>query len=118
MGATAPLCGELRLFHPIAVGAVNLKFDQVELSNSISEKLFLALSSVHAVFGTEGPRTMQLKGKIQGHDVATLVDSSSSNTFISQSIASSLSSVVSDSKTLASIADEDHRYCAFNFSDL
>ena len=114
MGATAPLCGELRLFHPIAVGAVNLKFDQVELSNSISEKLFLALSG-HAVSGTEGPRTMQLKGKIQGHDVATLVDSSSSNTFISQSIASSLSSVVSDSKTLASIADEDHGYCAFNF---
>lgn len=53
------------------------------------EQLFLALSK-EAVTGVEGPRTMKLQGRIQDQDILVLVDSGSSHTFISQSVASGL----------------------------
>lgn len=53
------------------------------------EQLFSALSQ-GAFSGTEVPRTMRMQGKIQGHDILILVDSGSSHTFASESVALNL----------------------------
>jgi hypothetical protein len=46
-----------------------------------------------ALAGTEGPRTMKIQGAIQGKSVLILVDSGSTNTFLSSKLASQLSGV-------------------------
>lgn len=53
------------------------------------EQLFVAISQ-EAVSGKDGPRTMRLKGSIQGKNILVLVDSGSSHTFVSTSVAHSL----------------------------
>lgn len=59
-------------------------------SQQHSEQLFFALSD-SAVSGTEGPRTMKFQGSIQGLPILILIDSGSSHTFISSTVASKLS---------------------------
>jgi len=66
--------------------------DQLVESAAGNEQLFLAISQ-DAVQGILGSRTMKLQGTIQGHDLVILVDSGSSSTFLSQSVASRLSGV-------------------------
>lgn len=56
------------------------------LGSEYPGQLFLALSQ-DALVGTEGPRTMKLKGSIQDHHLTILVDSGSSHTFLSQALA-------------------------------
>jgi hypothetical protein len=62
-------------------------------SEGNSEQLFLALSKV-AVTGCEAPRTVKFPGSIQHLSVSMLVDSGSSSSFISASVAAKLSGVI------------------------
>jgi hypothetical protein len=55
-------------------------------------QLFMAIS-VAAVSGQEAPKTLKLKGVIQGYEVLILLDSGSSHSFISTSVASFLAGV-------------------------
>lgn len=64
--------------------------DEEVASQHHSEQLFCALSD-SAVSGTEGPRTMKFQGSIQGLPILILIDSGSSHTFISSTVASKLS---------------------------
>jgi len=57
-----------------------------------SEQLFLAISKA-AVTGQGAPRTMKFLGSIQHQSVSILVDSGSSNSFISAQLAQRLSGV-------------------------
>ena len=66
--------------------------DQLVESAAGNEQFFFAISQ-DAVQGILGSRTMKLQGTIQGHDLVILVDSGSSSTFLSQSVASRLSGV-------------------------
>jgi hypothetical protein len=59
-------------------------------SEENSEQLFLALSKA-AVTGCEAPRTVKFAGSIQHLPVSMLVDSGSSSSFISASVAAQLS---------------------------
>lgn len=68
--------------------------DDLEIHSDLSEQMFLAVSQ-DALQGIEGPKTMKFHGSIQGLEVLILVDSGSSNTFVSHSIASKLSGVES-----------------------
>jgi hypothetical protein len=61
-------------------------------SSQAGEQLFLTLS-VAAVSGLSAPRTMCIQGKIQNQCMRILVDSGSSNTFISEQLASNLCGV-------------------------
>lgn len=54
-----------------------------EVENSSDEQLFLAISN-EAVSGGEAKRSMQLMGLMQNVDVHILIDSGSTNSFISQ----------------------------------
>jgi hypothetical protein len=57
------------------------------------DQLFLTLS-LAAVSGVSSHKTMCLEGLIQGHHIKILVDSGSSNTFISDQLAAKLSGVI------------------------
>jgi hypothetical protein len=70
--------------HHSAASAAELQQDQ----------LFLTLS-LAAVSGCPGPRTMCLLGQLRGHEVSILVDSGSSHTFVSESLASTLQGIQS-----------------------
>jgi hypothetical protein len=56
------------------------------LEGGYQDQIFLALSK-DAVSGTEGPRTMRLKGVIEGKEALILVDSGTSHTFLSKQFA-------------------------------
>ncbi|RLM68934.1 putative gag-pol polyprotein [Panicum miliaceum] len=62
-------------------------------AGEVEEPECLALS-VAVVSGVQGPRTMKLAGFLQGKEVLVLVDSGSSHTFVSSTLAASLSGVV------------------------
>jgi len=55
-----------------------------------SDHLFLTLSEA-ALTGADAPKTMRFKGSIQGQEVLILIDSGSSNTFVSAAVAEKLS---------------------------
>lgn len=59
--------------------------DNTEDSDSRDE---LMVISIQALNGTEGSRTVRLKGHIQGKEVFMLVDLESSHSFISEHMAS------------------------------
>lgn len=60
--------------------------DSSELPDESSEQLLLALSH-EARVGSQGPRTIQFHGEIQGHKIVVLVDSGSSASFLAASLA-------------------------------
>jgi hypothetical protein len=64
-------------------------YDTYESSDQPAQ-LCVSLSEA-AVNGTEAPRSMRLVGTIQGQEVLILVDSGSSHTFISSTLAAQLS---------------------------
>jgi hypothetical protein len=64
--------------------------DSVQVEDS--GQLCMVLSEA-VVVGKESSRSMRLLGQIQGHDVLILVDSGSSHTFISATLANDLSGV-------------------------
>lgn len=71
-----------------------LEEDSVEESDSLPEdhvdtQLCLALS-VSAIKGSAAGRSIQFQGLLQGHEVLILVDSGSSHSFVSRSLAASL----------------------------
>jgi len=68
--------------------------DDSDAMSSQSEHLFMAISE-EAVSGGVGPRTMQFQGVIQNQEVSILIDSGSSHTFVSESLAAKLSGVCS-----------------------
>ncbi|CAN6343657.1 unnamed protein product [Urochloa humidicola] len=63
-----------------------------DASEDNSEQLFLALSEA-AVTGAEAPQTMRFQGMIQDKEVSILIDSGSSNTFVSSELAAQLKGV-------------------------
>lgn len=66
--------------------------DTSVVSEDTSAQLCLFLSE-DAVAGTESPKSMRLMGQMQGKDVLILVDSGSSNTFISTKLANHLKGI-------------------------
>jgi len=75
-------------------------------------QLFLTLS-VAAVSGLHSPRTMCLRGAIQGHQVQILVDSGNSHTFISEQLAGQLSGVQSiDTALSVQVANGTVLHCS------
>ena len=61
-----------------------------DCSTQQSDHLFLTLSEA-ALTGADAPKTMRFKGSIQGQEVLILIDSGSSNTFVSAAVAEKLS---------------------------
>jgi len=59
---------------------------QLPIDSDQQDQLFMALSQA-AVTGNDGPKTLRLKGSLQGHPVLILVDSRNSHTFVSQHLA-------------------------------
>jgi hypothetical protein len=59
-----------------------------------SEQLFMAISKA-AITGVDAPRTVKFMGSIQHRPITTLVDSGSSNSFISSLLASRLAGISS-----------------------
>ncbi|KAM0929344.1 hypothetical protein ACQ4PT_001454 [Festuca glaucescens] len=57
-----------------------------------AQEVLMSISK-QAVNGSEAPRSMRLLGHIQGHDVLILIDSGSSNNFVSSKLASQLKGV-------------------------
>lgn len=55
------------------------------LGDTPEMQLCLAISA-DAIVGKEGPRTLQLRGTIHGRDILILVDSGSTNSFISETV--------------------------------
>ncbi|CAO2191183.1 unnamed protein product [Urochloa humidicola] len=81
-------------------------------SDDSSEQLFLAISE-SAVSGIEGPRTMRFQGTIQDKEVLILIDSGSSNTFISTALADQLRGVLPLEGSLSvKVANGDKLACA------
>lgn len=77
-------------------------------------QLFLTLS-VAAVSGLHSPRTMCLRGAIQGHQVQILVDSGNSHTFISEQLAGQLSGVQSiDTALSVQVANGTVLHCSIS----
>jgi hypothetical protein len=72
-----------------------LEDDEVDqsLAGDGSEQLFLAISKA-ALHGVEAPRTVKFLGSIQHQPVTILVDSGSSSSFISTTLAAKLSGVL------------------------
>jgi hypothetical protein len=62
------------------------KLDNVSVHSEQQDQLFMAISQ-EAVGGTDGPRTMKLRGVLQGTELLILVDSGSSHTFLSTAVA-------------------------------
>lgn len=54
------------------------------------DQQLLSAISVDAILGQAGPKTLQLHGQLQGRDVLILIDSGSTNSFISSSLAAQL----------------------------
>jgi hypothetical protein len=71
--------------------------DITQYDASGASQIFLSLSGA-VVTGDPSPRTLYLKGTIQGQHISILVDSSSSHTFISSALAvnPSRSSLIAD----------------------
>lgn len=72
--------------------------DDPEQESPISEaeeQVFLAISKA-AVMGSTSPRTVRFSGNIQGQPVHILLDSGSSASFLSESVAARLSHVRSE----------------------
>jgi hypothetical protein len=63
-----------------------------ELSEDVPSQMCLFLSE-DVVAGTESPKSMRLMGQMQGKDILILVDSGSSNTFISTRLANQLQGI-------------------------
>jgi len=61
-----------------------------DCSTQQSDHLFLTLSEA-ALTGADAPKTMRFKGSIQGQEVLILIDSGSSNTFVSAAVDEKLS---------------------------
>lgn len=57
-----------------------------------SEQAFMLLSSA-AVTGSTSPRTMQLQGSLSGRDLRILIDSGSSHSFLSSTVAATIPNV-------------------------
>jgi len=70
----------------------DMSVDSHSMPAESSEQLFLAISKA-AVTGQGAPRTMKFLGSIQHQSVSILVDSGSSNSFISAQLAQRLSGV-------------------------
>jgi hypothetical protein len=67
-------------------------FDSEEVVSTPNEDeahLYLFLSEA-ARSGVESPKSLRLLGKIQGHDIVILLDSGSSHTFVSTTMAAML----------------------------
>lgn len=65
-------------------------FDDGVVSDVQSEMQLCVAISVEALSGKEGPKTLQLQGTLQGKVIQILVDSSSTNSFISDQVAALL----------------------------
>ncbi|WVZ54205.1 LOW QUALITY PROTEIN: hypothetical protein U9M48_005042 [Paspalum notatum var. saurae] len=66
--------------------------EQAAIESDCPEQVFCALSQ-EALSGSSAPRTMQLEGSIQSHELLVLLDSGSSNTFLSSLMATVLDGV-------------------------
>ena len=71
-----------------------------ESVDPVNSESCMILSS-EASTGQNTPKTLKLTGTVQGHQVTILVDSGSTHTFISQSLASKLHGVTSVSTLIA-----------------
>ncbi|CAO2168369.1 unnamed protein product [Urochloa humidicola] len=76
------------------------------------DQLFMFLS-VAVVSGVSAPRTMTLRGLIQGKEIAILVDSGSSHTFVSDTLSLSLLGVIPmESDVKVQVADGGLLHCS------
>jgi hypothetical protein len=74
--------------------------------------------SVAATQCVLAPRTIQFRGELQGQSVLILLDSGISHSFVSASVASSLSGIQSSSQVVwVKVADGGRIRCNFQLSD-
>jgi hypothetical protein len=64
-----------------------------------SEQAFMAISEA-AISGSEGPRTLKIKGLIQGIEVLMLIDSGSSHSFVSEQVATLLEGITASRQSV------------------
>jgi hypothetical protein len=86
--------------------------DEVETPAEPTQQAFMLLSTA-ATSGVSAPRTLQLWGKIHDRDISILVDSGSSHSFLSTSLASIVPGVKPMSKTVqVKVADGNSVPCS------
>jgi hypothetical protein len=85
--------------------------DPVDCLEAQQDQLFLSIYDA-ALSGVSSPRTMTFAGSIQNIDISILVDSGSSNTFISSTLASKLKGVSPlQHSTNVQVANGHHLHC-------
>jgi hypothetical protein len=85
--------------------------DPVDCLEAQQDQLFLSISDA-ALSDVSSPRTMTFAGSIQNIDISILVDSGSSNTFISSTLASKLKGVSPlQHSTKVQVANGHHLHC-------
>jgi hypothetical protein len=82
----------LALLHTSDSEGENVEVEVFEDTVPDDQEVLMSISK-QAVDGSEAVRSMRLVGQIQGHDVLILIDSGSSNNFISAQLASQLQGV-------------------------
>jgi len=89
-----------------------------ESVDPVNSESCMILSS-EASTGQNTPKTLKLTGTVQGHQVTILVDSGSTHTFISQSLASKLHGVTSVSTPIAvQVANGEQLLCQTEFLNM
>ena len=92
--------------------------DTLEPEQTPQDQVFMLLSSA-AMSGSVSPRTMQLKGSLSGRALTILVDSGSSHSFLSSTIAADIPNLKQlPSPVTVRVAMEDPLFVLLKFSVL